>query len=311
MILLHDIQRQLRGSLRINEPLAPYTALQVGGPADYWFEPASKEELVQAVRYFQEHGIPVLLLTHGCNVLVSDEGYRGAVLSVDKALSQIHLEEVRSDGSERRVSIDAGVRVSRFVEFCVEQSLQGPEVLAGSAGTVGGWAEVNLRRAEGPLADHVVEIEVLRHGSLMRLRPAGRETPGRIDLNGDAILAATFQLPRGKKVDLMRDRRDWLVRRNAEEPINLANTGKVFKDPPGIRAAKLIAEAGMQGKRRGRAQVSERNANAIVTGYGAKAAEVLALIELMRRAVRNHSGVSLELQVKLVGFEGSTNTTPI
>jgi UDP-N-acetylmuramate dehydrogenase len=104
----------------------------------------------------------------------------------------------------------------------------------------------------------------------------------------------------------MRCRREWLVKRNAAEPINIASTGRVFKDPPGVRAATLIEASGMRGRRHGRARVSERCPNAIVTDYGARAADVHALIELMRQAVRNHSGVSLDLQVKLIGFEGNT-----
>ncbi len=309
MVLLNDIQRHVRGALRINEPLAPYTSFRIGGAADYWVEPASKEELVETVRFFEGHGVRILLLPRGGNVLVSDDGYRGAVISVDRALSQIQLERVRPDGSERRISVDAGVHVSRFVEFCVEQSLQGPEVLAGSAGTVGGWAEMNLRTPGSPLTEHLVELEVLRHGALMRLRPSEGDPPGRMELNGDIILVATFQLPYGKKMDLMRDRREQLVRRNTEKPVNLPNAGVIFKDPPGSRAAALLADAGLRGRRHGGARVSARYANAIVAEHGARAADVLALINLMRRVVQDHSGVSLELEVKLVGFDGSTTTT--
>jgi UDP-N-acetylmuramate dehydrogenase len=157
----------------------------------------------------------------------------------------------------------------------------------------------------------VVELEVLRHGTVAKLRRRGRGARGRIDLNGDLILSATFRLPLGKKEELMRCRREWLVRRNVAEPINLANTGRIFKDPPGVRAATLIEESGMRGRRHGRARVSERYPNAIVTEYGARAADVHALIQLMQQTVRNHSGVSLDLQVKLIGFEGYTRHSEV
>ena len=312
MVLLHDIRRYVRGSLRISEPLAAYTSFGLGGPADYFVEPASKEDLVHAVRYFQRQGFPYLLIARGSNMLVSDEGYRGAVISLDKALSNIHIEGTPSPGAEGRVCVEAGVQVSSFVEFCVERALQGPEILAGTSGTIGGWAALNLRTPGCALTDRLVEVEVLRNGEIVMLHKTGQAAGERqIDLNGDLILATIFALPPGDKQELLRGRRKWLIRHNAAEPVNLAGSGKIFRDLPGQPAAALIERAAIRRRTNGCARISERNANFIVTDRGAKAADVHALIDLMKREVRKQCNVVLELQVKLVGFDPGTHLQTI
>jgi UDP-N-acetylmuramate dehydrogenase len=116
------------------------------------------------------------------------------------------------------------------------------------------------------------------------------------------VLGARFSLPPGDKFELMRARRELLIRRNRAQPVNMPNSGSMFKNPPGGHAAKLIDEAGLKGTRRGGAGISGLHANFIVNHGGAKARDVIALLELARSAVMKRTGIRMELEIRLVGF---------
>ncbi len=304
MVFLNDIQRAITGEILLSEPLGRYTSFGVGGPADYYVVPASGMDFVRAVAALREGALPFVLLGQHSNVLVSDQGYRGAVVMLEPGLSHMSFErdaDARSGGSVRA---EAGVQLAAFLEYCEERSLKGAEVLAGRRGTVGGWVARNFGQREDAPANSIVDVEILRDGKSARLKQsAGEGAPRLIDSRHDIVLAATFRLPVTEKGELMRMRRQWLIRHNADEPLNLANAGAIFKDPPGRSAAELIEKAGLKGKHHGRAQISEANANFIVAEVGSTASDILSLIKVVQQRVSKELHVQLELKVKLLGFE--------
>jgi UDP-N-acetylmuramate dehydrogenase len=232
------------------------------------------------------------MIGNASNVLVSDAGYRGAVVNLESALSVLRMEG-------DIVYVEAGVRTGKFVDFCIQRSLQGAEILAGLPGTVGG----RVVMVGDSLAEHTVEVEVLRDNSIARLtKEEGfvyrKSGPGR-----DIVLAARFRFQDGDKEQLMRYRRELLVQRNELRPLNHPNAATIFKDPPGKTAAMLIEDAGLKGRVHGRAMVSDRHANLIVNNGGAEAKEVIELIKIVQHTVRAGFNVALELDVKLIGFE--------
>lgn len=155
----------------------------------------------------------------------------------------------------------------------------------------------------GEVSNHLVDVEVIRGGKISRI---SREEAGfsyRHQSLGDAVvLGARFRLPAADRGELMRQRRDLLLKRNRQQPINMPNSGSMFKNPAGNHAAKLIDEAGLKGTRRGGAGISELHANFIVNHGGAKATEVLELLDLARATVQKRTGITLELEIRLVGF---------
>jgi UDP-N-acetylmuramate dehydrogenase len=296
MVSLSDIKKFFRGHIAINEPLAKYTSMRVGGPADYYVEPADKFDMVEILKYFQENNFPYMMLGRGSNLLISDDGYRGAAINLESGLSNI-----RKEGD--LVVAEAGALIPKFVDFCVQNSLAGVEMLAGIPGTVGGAVVMNAGAHGGEFADHLVEVEVLRKGAVQRVKKEDAQFTYRgSGFVGDVVLSASFRLPSGDKEQLMKRRRELIIRRNETQPLELPNSGSMFKNPPNNFAAKLIEQAGLRGKRIGNAQISEKHANFIVNLGGAKAADILQLIELARRTVYQNTGVMLELEVKLVGF---------
>jgi UDP-N-acetylmuramate dehydrogenase len=296
MISISDIQINLRGTIAVDEPMAKYTWMKVGGPADFYIEPADKDDLLAIVRYFRQQRFPWMMIGRGSNILVSDEGIRGAVLNVESALSSLS----QSGGS---IIAESGVRLTKFVDFCIQHGYAGSEMLAGIPGTVGGAVVMNAGAHGGEISDHLLAIEVLREGvvEVVRKEEAGFYYRSSA-LASDIVLAATFGFPHGEKEELSKKRRELIMKRNDSQPLDLPNLGSMFKNPKNAHAAQLIEQAGLKGKRIGDAQVSEKHANFIVNLGSAKADDVVKLIELVKRTVYQHFGLMLDLEVKLVGF---------
>lgn len=296
MVNIDDIRKFFRGRIALSEPLSKYTSFRIGGPADYFLEPADRDDVVALVSYLQQQSFPFVLIGKGSNMLVSDEGIRGAVISLENGLTAMRVE----DG---RVFADAGVTLVRFVDFCVQRGYQGVEMLAGIPGTVGGAVIMNAGAYGGEISDHLVDVEILRGGSVIRVPKSDAGfSYRRSGFEGDVVLGASFSLPVGEKAEIMRIRRDLLLKRNRAQPVNMPNSGSMFKNPPGNHAAQLIDAAGLKGTRRGNAQISDRHANFIINLGGAKATDVLDLVHLARERVRAQFSIDLELEVRLVGF---------
>ncbi len=296
MISISDIQKNLRGTIAVDEPMAKYTWMKVGGPADFYIEPADKEDLLAIVRYFRQQRFPWMMLGRGSNVLVSDEGIRGAVINVESALPAL------SQAGDSIIA-ESGVRLTKFVDFCIQHGYAGSEMLAGIPGTIGGAVVMNAGAHGGEISDYLLTVEVIRGGvvEIIKKEEAGFSYRSSA-LAGDIVLAATFGYPRGEREALSKKRRELIMKRNDSQPLDLPNLGSMFKNPNTTHAAQLIEQAGLKGKRIGGAQVSEKHANFIVNLGSAKADDVVKLIELVKRTVYQHFGVMLELEVKLVGF---------
>jgi len=270
--------------------------MRVGGPADYYVEPADKSDLVEIIKYFQKNNFPSLMLGRGSNLLVSDEGLRGAAINLEAGLSTIQMEG-------ELVRAEAGVHMPKFVDFCIQNGLQGVEMLAGIPGSVGGAVVMNAGAHGGEISDHIVEVEVFRDGEIRVVPKDDAQFAYRKSgFTRDVVLSARFSLPNGDKEELSRKRREIILKRNLTQPLSLPNSGSMFKNPSGTFAAKLIEQAGLKGKRVGNAQISEKHANFIVNLGGAKASDVFTLLDIARRTVHQNTGILLELEVKLIGF---------
>jgi UDP-N-acetylmuramate dehydrogenase len=302
MVSLLDIRRYFKGTIKLSEPMAAYASLGIGGAADYMFAPSSIDDLVNVVKHLRESGIPFFFAGPGSNLLVSDHGYHGAVIMLEPGVSAVRLEH--SPSGEALVYAAAGARLAALVEFCITHALQGVESLAGVAGSVGGLV-VGSGAAAGELVrGRLAAVQVLRDSEVVVVTEAPERFAFRKSGAGrDVVLGATFRLERGDKEQLMRRRRQTLVRSNAEQPLNVANAGIMFRNPTGKKAAALVSDAGMKGFKRGGAAVSERHGNILLNTGNAAVADALSVIGQVQRAVREKSGVRLALAMRVIGFE--------
>lgn len=282
-------------TVRPNEPLAMHTWFQLGGPAEFFAEPESIEELTALVRRCHEEEVPVRLLGEGSNILVRDEGVPGLVVRLTgQAFCGIRIEG-------NSISAGGGALLGRVVTTAVHGGLAGLETLIGIPGTVGGALHGNAGSHGGNIGQWTLRATVLT---------AAGEICERSDddlvfdyrqssLDDLVILESHCQLEEDDPRQLaQRMQRHWIVRK-ASQPMGHQSAGCIFKNPRGVGAGKLIDDAGLKGTRIGGAVVSDRHANFIVAEPECTSQDVMRLIELVRGQVRDRMGVDLELELEI------------
>jgi UDP-N-acetylmuramate dehydrogenase len=281
--------------VRENEPLAPHTWLRLGGPAQYFAEPTSVDELAALVRKCHEKGLPLRVLGGGSNILVRDEGVKGVVVSLAPAVFG------RIAVSGRRVTAGGGARLGHVISAAVREGLGGLEQLVGVPGTVGGALHSNAGTHGGDIGQCTVSATVLNRRGEITTRQKSELRFGYRDSSLDelAILEATFELEQGDAPRLTKQMQQAWILKRAGEPLSDQNTGMIFKSPGGLSAASLIEQAGLQSARVGEAGISDRNANFIVASPRATSREVLALIDQVRQGVLDRTGVELEMALEV------------
>jgi UDP-N-acetylmuramate dehydrogenase len=292
------------GAVRKDEPLARYTALRVGGPADLLVVGEDIEALRQTVELGWKHGVPCRILGGGSNVLVGSAGIRGLVV-LNRA------GKVAFGDAE--VWAESGASLSTLAQHCVSRGLAGLEWAAGIPGTVGGAVVGNAGAWGGDVASVLVEARLLQPDGQVALWTAERLGYGyrssvlkHVDTGGPererqaVVLEARFRLQPSNRETLKKQLAAITARRKASQPRG-ATCGSVFKNPPGDYAGRLIEAAGLKGVSYGGAVISTVHANFIVNRGNATPADIKALIDLARQSVEAKMGVRLELEIELLG----------
>jgi UDP-N-acetylmuramate dehydrogenase len=277
------------------EPLAPYTYLRLGGPAEMLIQPRSGEELAAVVRRCSEKSVPLRVLGSGSSVLVRDEGVRGAVLR----LSAPPFTAVAVSG--QRVRAGTGAALSAVISQAARHALAGLESLVGIPGTVGGALRNNAGDRSGEIGQFVRRVEVLDGGGRLQLRERDelRFAYRSSNLDDPVLLAAEFELDGDDPDAIVKRMRKAWIQRKASQPLSFQAAARIFKNPRGLSASALIEQAGLAGTRVGGAEVSERHANFIVVQPGAAARDVLRLIDLVRSRVQERFHIELELEISV------------
>ncbi|NGY05793.1 UDP-N-acetylmuramate dehydrogenase [Solimonas terrae] len=285
-------------NLMHDEPMARHTSWRVGGPADRYFEPSTRESLSSFVRSLAADE-PILWIGLGSNLLVRDGGVRGTVIGLHGALDE--LRRVDAD----TIEAEAGVHCARLAKFTVAAKLAGAGFFAGIPGTVGGALAMNAGAHGGETWDVVREVEVMRRdGTTVWLpRQAFRYGYRHVELPDDVVgfVAARFTFKADAGGVAEADMKAWLARRKATQPVGRPTAGSTFRNPPGDHAARLIEHCGLKGHRIGGAEVSMLHANFIITDETACAADVERLIACIRDTVREKTGIELQPEVRIVG----------
>jgi len=279
-----------------NEPLAPYTQLKIGGPAEWLVQPRSMEELVALIKGCTAERISMHILGNGGTVLAPDEGVRGVVCRLNEpGFTTIFVEG-------RRVRAGAGAPLSALISEAAAHGLSGLESLVGVHGTVGGAIRCNAGDRSGEIGQYVRLVEVVdaEGRQLKREREDLRFAYRWSNIDDPVITAAELELELDHpEVIVKRLRKTW-IQRKASQPFSFQACCRVFKNPRGLSASSLIVQAGLAGRTVGAAEISDRDANFIVANPGATARDILGLIDLMRSQVRERCGIELELEITMV-----------
>ena len=278
---------------KTREPLAPYTHLRIGGPADFLIQPRTVDELRAVLKFCAAEGVPVRMLGGGNNLLVRDDPVPGVVVR----LAGPAFAGVETNGKTVRAA--GGGPLFDLIAHAVQAGLSGLETLVGIRGTVGGSVRCNVGDRSGEIAASVRRVAVLADDGTEQVR--GRDELGFGDHSSDlaepVILWVEFGLePDAPDAILKRMRRAWVARKGSE-PLSFQAAVRMFRDPPGATAAALIDRAGLAKTRVGGAEVSDRNGNYAVAHPGTTARDVLRLIELVRTRVAESTGVTLQQEL--------------
>jgi UDP-N-acetylmuramate dehydrogenase len=292
----------LHGKLRQNEPMSAHTSWRVGGPAEWFYEPADVEDLRQFIRQVPNN-IPIFWIGLGSNLLVRDAGIAGIVILTAGLLNEITILD------KNTLFVEAGVSCAKVARLAARAGLTGSEFLAGIPGTFGGALAMNAGAWGGETWSLVQNVEILdRQGQVKRRYPTDykigyRSVASVKGIQDEWFIAATLKLEQNKEQgEAGKAKIKQLLKERAEkQPTGLPTCGSVFRNPPGDYAARLVEQAGWKGRCIGGACVSEKHANFIVNQNGATAADIETLIEQIRASIEQNTGISLIPEVRIVG----------
>ena len=282
-----------------NVSLAPYTSARIGGPADIFITADSADELARIVKLLNQQEMEYILLGGGSNVLVSDKGVRGVVVLNRAKGVRFH------NGDQPSVTVESGVIFSNLANRCASKGLAGLEWAATVPGTVGGAVYGNAGAFGGDMADNLVWADLLtengREKFTVEQMGYGYRTSvlKRGEVNA-VVLSAELALKNSTKEEVTVKIEQFSAHRKATQPPG-ASMGSMFKNPPGDYAGRLIEAAGLKGARIGNAEISPVHGNFFINHANTKAEDIRALIVLAQKTVKEKLGVTLELEVELVG----------
>jgi UDP-N-acetylmuramate dehydrogenase len=288
-------------TVKMAEPLARYTSMKIGGPADYFLEVEDDNALAGVLKALHRRDVEFCLLGNGSNVLISDRGVRGAVIRLAG-----EFKRALWHGGKDAVGVVVGAAypVTQLVREAARKGYTGVEFAEGIPGTVGGALFMNAGAYGSEFEKVVDEMDAMSaRGETQRL--ARRQmTFSYRDSHlppGTVVMRVRMRLGTGEAAGVDAKLRELIGRRKSSQPSGYPNSGSMFRNPPGDFAGRLIEAAGFKGKRIGQAQISQRHANFIVNLGGARAADVRQLMEQARAEVGRRFGVELAAEVKFLG----------
>jgi UDP-N-acetylmuramate dehydrogenase len=303
----------LGSSVAEQEPLARHTTFRIGGPADLYAVATTVDQLARLANLAAEHGIPITVLGGGSNVLVSDAGVRGLVIANQTRNYEWRINESRisnPSAATAQLIAESGVLLAGLARTAIKAGFGGLEWAVSVPGTVGGAAIGNAGAHGSDIAHNLIEAIVAYPGlgrqtlTAEQLAFAYRSSLLKRQLAAGAaqpvMLTATFEMVPGDAAALAALADSYLARRRASQPVE-PSAGSIFRNPPGDHAGRLVEAVGLKGQRIGGAQVSPRHANFIVNVENARAADVRALLDLMRQRVFEQTGIELAPEILLMG----------
>lgn len=298
---LAALKAQITGSVRAHEQMARHTTFRIGGPAALVVECDTLGDLSVALDVLGRHGIGWTILGKGSNVLVSDQGYDGAVLTLGREFKRHAL-----DGE--RLKAGAGVLLAAIVQDAFKEGMSGLEFAVGIPGTVGGALAMNAGGRNAWISSIVESVTLFRPGAgLVAVRgPEVAWGYRRSDLPSRGVIVETaLRVNQADAEHIRRLMEASLRRRKRSQPLGMPNAGSVFMNPEGDSAGRLVEAAGLSGARIGGAQISELHANFIVNTGAATALDVVSLMKLAQDTVRDAYGIELRPEIRFLGsFDG-------
>lgn len=294
------VDDSFEGDIYPGEPMSRHTMYRIGGPARFFVCASSLSALSQLVRTCEASGVAWIAVGKGSNLLVSDDGFDGVVITLGRDFKACRFDEERSS-----FSVGAGVPLSSVVQDAFKRGLAGLEFAVGTPGTVGGAVRMNAGSADEWIGSRIASVTTMAPKQGLK-RYAGSDIAWgyrTCSLPADEIVLECELLVQSALPSFIRGKMEAaLTKRKKSQPLNVPSCGSVFKNPEGNSAGALIDAVGLKGTCVGGAQISDMHANFIVNVGNATARDVMELIELARTKVKEAYGIELQPEVRFLGF---------
>lgn len=286
------------GEVLFDEPMKNHTSFKIGGPVDVMIIPNNENQVVEAVSLCRENNIDFFIIGNGTNLLVKDGGLRGAVIKINEGLNSVKV-------GDNKIYCEAGALLTAVSKGVARESLTGMEFANGIPGTIGGAATMNAGAYGGEMKDIITKVRAIDKdnnikeysNSEMNFRYRG----SRVTDEDLIVLSVELELELGDPEKIDEVMRDLTYKRTSKQPLELPSGGSTFKRPEGYFAGKLIEDSGLRGLRHGGAQISEKHCGFVVNVDNASCKNVLELIQVVQKTVRDNYDVELETEIKLIG----------
>jgi len=292
-------KKEFVGDFSFDESLKEHTWYKIGGSAAVLCSPESEDSLIALLKKCKELFVDYFILGDGANVLVSDAGFKGVIITLKSSLNKCFVHE-------QKLFAEAGAYLNDVILLAQDNGLAGLESLSGIPGTVGGALYMNAGIDSGNIGDVVEKVMILNDEFEMETLEAKdidfgyRNVP---QLKNKIILGTLMNMKKSSSEELSKFRNDLLRKRAEKQPLGCPSCGSVFKRPDGFFVGKMVQDLGLKGFRIGGAEISEKHAGFIINSGNATAADVIAVIEKIKLEVLNEYNVELETEVKLLGFK--------
>lgn len=295
--IIIDLACECGAALKENEPMKNHTTFKIGGNADLYISVNDEKSLKEIIKACKENEIPYFLLGKGSNLLVSDNGISGVVITLDGDFKKIDIQG-------EKIVCGAGVSLSKLCTVACENSLSGLEFAYGIPGSVGGATFMNAGAYGGEFKDVVTSVTHLGiDGSINTYSEKELDFSYRHSVykdTGEIVLFTTFLLKKDEKQNIKAKMDDFMNRRVSKQPLDFPSAGSVFKRPEGNYAGTLIEQCGLKGKQIGGAMVSPKHAGFIVNAGNATCDDVKSLVKFVQDTVKDETGYFLEREIILV-----------
>lgn len=280
--------------------LKDYTTFKIGGKAKYFYKAKTKEELIKAVKIAKKNKLPFFILGGGSNLLVADKGFDGLV---------INFQFLTFNFLNNKIFCGAGTPLALIVPEARQRSLTGVEWGIGIPGTVGGAIRGNAGAFGESIGNIIKQVEVFnsekekienysqKDGGFAYRESVFKKRPELV------ILSAELELKIGNKEEIQKKMKEYLDYRKDKQPLEFPSAGSIFKNLSDISAGQFIDQCGLKGKRIGNVEISKKHANFIINLGDGKAEDVLKLIDLMKKQVKDKFNIQLEEEIQYVGFK--------
>jgi len=296
MNISNELKKALGERAKENFPLHPYTSFKTGGKGKIVVFPLNKIEIEKIFSLCEKYKEEVLILGKGTNVLISDYGFDGVIIST------LFLNKIRKE--KNSVICECGVLISHLLSFCIKNNLGGIEFLSGIPGTIGGAVVSNTGLKKKWIGEKVEWVEVYdrKEKKFKVLKKDKIEFSYRnSNLKNKFVMNVCLKLEEKKKEKIIEEIRNFIYERRKKQPLGEKSAGSIFKNPEGYYAGKIIEECGLKGLCIGDACISKKHANFIINKGKAKSSEIYKVMKVIEEKVKDKFGIELVPEIKIIG----------